>query len=215
MANFAERLTWLVTTVCAALGAYGRRIASPPQPVWLGTRCYVPRPAPEPLPRLPTPLWNLFIARLQRSAARIAVLYAAWRAGTLPPARPRAPRTPPRPPQAPAPRLPRAFAWANRRARELAAPAGLLNTLLQEPDGRDFLTAVPRAARHIRPLCQALGLPQPDWLRLPPRLPKPRLPKPRPPKPRRERPPALTDPSLRLAPNLIAAARHARKNRLG
>ena len=205
MASFAERLTWLVTTVCAALGAYGRRLASPPQPVHLGQRSYVPILPPEPLPRLPPALWNLFLARLQRSAARIAVLYAQWRAGTLQPPRIRAPR-PKSAPRPPAPRLPRAHAWANRRARELAAPAGMLHMLLQEQDGRDFLAAVPRAARLVRPLCRALGVDQPRWLRLPAPARAPR-----PPKPRAPRPPALTDPSLRLAPNIIAAARHARR----
>ncbi len=220
MSSFAERLAWIVTTLCAALGAYGRRLASPPQPVWLGTRCYIPAIAPERLPRLSTALWDLFIQRAQRTSARITVFYEQWRAGTLAPPRPSAPRakpaTPPQPaphltaPHLPALRLPRAFAWANARARELGNPAGMLHMLLQEdPDSQRFLTEVPRAARLVRPLCQALGVTQPPWLRLPPR---PRTP--RKPKPRRNRPIPLTDPSLGLQPYVIAAVRHARKNRL-
>ena len=167
MSDFANRMAWIVTTLCAALGAYGRRIATPPQPVWLGTRCYMPATEPEQLPRLPIPLWNLFIRRVQRVAARVHVLHEQWRAGTLKPTRPRTARAKPQTPRTPGPRLPRAFAWANRRARELASAAGMLNMLLQETEGRSFLAEVPRAARLVRPLCQALGVEQPQWLRLP------------------------------------------------
>ena len=207
MSSIAERLAWIITTLCGALGAYGRRIASPPQPVWLGTRCYHPAIEPERHPRLPVALWNLFIHRVQRTAARIQVLHDQWRAGTLKPTRQ---RTRPNTRRAPSPRLPRGFAWASARARELAPTAGMLNMLLQEhPESRRFLAEVPRAARLVRPLCQALGIAQPPWLRLPPR-PRP----PRKPRPRRDRPPALTDPSLGLQPYVIAAARHARKFRL-
>ena len=204
MSSIAERLAWIITTLCGALGAYGRRIASPPQPVWLGTRCFHPAIEPERLPRLPIPLWNLFIRRVQRTAARIQVLYDQWCAGTLKPTRH---RTRPHMPRPHSPRLPRGFAWATARARELAPTAGMLHSLLQEhPESRRFLAEVPRAARLVRPLCQALGIAQPPWLRLPPR-PRP----PRKPRPRRDRPPALTDPSLGLQPYVIAAARAAKK----
>jgi hypothetical protein len=207
MSSFTERLAWIITTLCGALGAYGRRIASPPQPVVLGTLCYHPAIAPERHPRLPVALWNLFIRRIERTAARIAVLHDQWRAGTIKPTRQ---RTRPNTKRPSSPRLPRGFAWANARARELAPAAGMLNMLLQEhPESRRFLAEVPRAARMVRPLCQALGVAQPPWLRLPPRPRTPR--KPRPPRPR---PIPLTDPSLGLQPYVIAAARHARKNRL-
>jgi hypothetical protein len=206
MSSFAERLSWIITTLCGALGAYGRRIASPPQPVWLGTRCYTPAIAPERLPRLPVALWNLFIQRVERTAARIQMLHAQWRAGTLPPPRPGPAPRPDSPPKPPRPRLPRGFGWAIRHASELAAPAGMLHMLLQEPDARRFLSEVPRAARRVRPLCTALNIAQPEWLRLPPR-PRP----PRKPQPRRDRPPALTDKSLGLQPYHIAAARASRK----
>jgi len=171
----------------------------------------MPATAPERVPRLPIPLWNLFIRRVQRAAARIHVLHEQWRAGTIKPTRPRTPRTKPQTPRTPGPRLPRAFAWANRRARELASAAGMLNMLLQETEGRSFLVEIPRAARLVRPLCQALGVEQPQWLRLPVplRLPLPLRPRtPRPPRPPRWN---LTDPALRLQPYVIRAARAWRK----
>ncbi len=216
MSSFAERLSWIVTTLCAALGAYGRRMSNPPQPVWLGTQCFLPAIEPERLPRLQTAVWDLFIRRVEHTARRVQVLYAQWRsgsrAGTLPPPRPkhaRAPtpvlRTDPTP-KLPRLRLPRAFGWAIYGARELGNPAGMLHMLLQEPDARRFLTEIPRAARLVRPLCTALNIAQPDWLRLPPR---PRTPRPQ--RTRRDRPTPLTDPSLGLQPYVIAAARASRK----
>jgi hypothetical protein len=206
MSSFAERLSWIVTSLCAALGAYGRRIATPPQPIWLGTRCYTPAPEPERLPRLPYALWDLFIRRIRATASRIQRLHDQWRAGTLKPVRARPPRPRTETPPASGPRLPRAFGWANLRARETVPCAGLLHGLLQDEESRRFLAEIPRAARLVRPLCQALGVRQPDWLRLPPRPRTPRTPR-----PRRDRPTSLTafDPPLR--PYVIAAARASRK----
>ncbi len=207
MSPLGERLAWIITTLVAAIGTYGRRIASPPQPVWLGTKCFMPAIAQERLPPLPAHLWTLFHARITRTARRFQALYDAWRAGTLVPPRP------PRPPAqhqaakrtpTPAPRLPRSFAWLNLRARETAPVAGMLHMLLHEaPDARRFLTEVPRAARLIRPLCQALGVPQPEWLALPR---KPRPPRPRPP---RATPPPTTDRPLQ--PYVRAAVRAWKK----
>jgi hypothetical protein len=87
MTTFADRITSIVSLLCAALGAFGRRIAHPPQPVWLGSRCHIPILEPERLPPLPIPAWNLFIARIQRTANRIQTLFAQWRNGTLKPTR--------------------------------------------------------------------------------------------------------------------------------
>jgi hypothetical protein len=188
----------------AALGAYLHRLARPPQPVWIGERCFMARPEPERLPRLADPLWVLFLARLARAVHRFDALHRAWRAGSLPPLRPRRIRnrasqaTPATPP----PRLPRAHGWINHRVRDSHQVAGQLNAMLQAEATRDFLQAVPRAGRHLRPLCVALGLRQPAWLRLPPRPRKPRAPR-----PARPRPPSLTDPSLDLRPCVVDAAR--------
>jgi hypothetical protein len=159
---------------------------------------------------LPEPVWTLLYLRLGRLLARFAALHAKWRANALP--RPRAPRpSRPRPrPATPPLRLPRAFAWVNHRIPECAPPTGLLKQLLHaEPELRRFVADAPSAGRLLRPLCQALGLRQPDWLRLPPR---PRRPRPQPPRPPRERPLALTDPRLGLQPYVIAAVRHGRKS---
>jgi hypothetical protein len=191
----------------AALGAYLHRLARPPQPVWIGERCFMARPEPEPLPRLADALWVLFLARLARAVHRFEALHRAWRAGTLPPVRPRRLRTRAAP-ATPPPRLPRAHGWLNLRVRDSHQVAGLLNAMVQSEATREFLLAVPRAGRHLRPLCVALGVRQPAWLRLPPRQRPPR-----PPRPPRPRAPSLTDPSLNLRPWVIDAARVWRRQK--
>jgi hypothetical protein len=58
----------------------------------------------------------------------------------------------------------------------------MLAALLRDPETQAFHAAAPQAGRLLRPLCQALGVRQPDWLRRPPR-PRPaarRAPRPRP-----------------------------------
>jgi len=209
MSSIGARLAWIVTSLVAALGAYGRRIASPPQPVWLGTRCFMPAVTPERLPRLPATLWTLFHTRIDRAARRFQALYDAWRAGTL---------TPPRPPRpaakrttTPGLRLPRAFAWVNQRARETVPVAGMLHMLLQEQEAREFIAQVPRAARLLRPLCQALGVPQPTWLSRP-APPRPKRSRSAPSQPVPESSPAATDRPLQ--PYVRAAVR-AWKKRYG
>ncbi len=210
MSPIGERLAWIITTLCAAIGAYGNRIARPPQPVWLGTRCYFPAIKPERRPPLPFPLWNLFLRHVAKVARRFKALHESWQAGTLKPPRPNraAAARPPREPTAP-PRLrcPRADAWVLLRAAEAASAASMLQMLVQDQETRVFVAAVPRAGRLLRPLCVALGIQQPDWLRLPPRPRKPRPPSP--PRPRRFK---LTDPELGLQPYVIAAARAAKKS---
>ena len=210
MSPLGERLAWVVTTLRAAIGAYWTRIARPPQPVWLGTLCYFPRIVPERRPPLPIPLWNHFLRHILRVAQRFQSLHEAWRAGTLKPLRPKRPpaATRPKPPGAsPRLRFPRAHGWVNHRVREAASSAGMLHMLLQDEEARAFVAAVPRAGRLLRPLCAALGIAQPDWLRLPPR---PRMPRPKnPPRPRRFK---LTDPELKLQPYVIAAVRAQKKS---
>jgi hypothetical protein len=99
----------------------------------------------------------------------------------------------------------------NHRIPESAPPAGFLDHLLRnETEAAAFVAVIPRAARLLRPLCQALGVVQPPSLKRPPPPRAPRPAKPHPAKPR-PRPPRLTDPALALPPNVIAAARHARK----
>ena len=225
MLNLAERLLLIVTTLRAALGAYGRRLASAPHHAWIGTTLYAAIPAPEPLPRLAPELWTLFWNRLGRAQRRFQALYDQWRAGTLKPARVRPKRERPAA-TSPTPRLPRAFAWVTRRAPECGGSGGLLESLIHDPETVRFIAEVPRAARPLRPLCHALGIAQPAWLKLPPRPRKPRTSTRKEPSPlgglsreadqgrvRGEATPALklTDPLLNLRPYVIRAARAWKK----
>ncbi len=208
MSPLHERLTWLLATLGAALGAIARRLATPPQPAFIGHHTYVPITEPERLPPLSAAQWQLFWNRTARAVGRVAALFQAWQAGTLKPPAPVRPKSPTpaeaRPEPRPAPlRLPRGFAWLNHRAPEVAPAAGMLDLLVQEPELRRFATEVPRAARLLRPLCHALGIRPPPELRLPPR---PR--RKRPPRPRAPRRLSVTDPSLNLRPYEIRAARY-------
>ena len=188
MLSIAAHLTLLVTQLRTAIGRFVVRESRVQPVVWLGTTAYTPKTPPGQLPRLPTPVWGLFVDRLARLAARFAALHARWQANTLP--KPRPPRARYRPPAAsaatPALRLPRAFGWANRRIPEAAPPSGRLEALLHDPQAATFVQAAPQAGRLLRPLCQALGLALPAWLRRPAR-----------PKPARSRPPKPPRPSLR------------------
>lgn len=147
--------------------------------------------------------------RLGTAVRRFARLYALWSAGRLPPprpARPRAPSAAPALPPAeapPRPKFPRARAWLIRRGGHQASAArSQLEAWFQRPDLPEFLAAVPRAGRHLRPLAHMLGAELPPLLRLPPRPARPRPT--RAPKPRR---PTLTSFDPPLPPNVIAAAR--------
>jgi hypothetical protein len=205
MSPLHERLSWLLATLGAALGAFARRLASPPQPAFIGHHTYVPITEPERLPPLSPAQWQLFWNRTGRAVRRFAVLYQAWIAGTLKPPRPKSATPPVAPPEPrPAPlRLPRAFAWLNHRVPEVVPAAGMLDLLVQEPERRRFATEVPRVGRLLRPLCRALGIRPPAELQLPPRTRRPRKPR-----PRAERPLPLTHPSLNLRPYEIRAARY-------
>jgi hypothetical protein len=150
--------------------------------------------------------------RLGTAVRRFARLYALWQAGRLPPLRPARARPAagptPAAPHPPRPRLSRARAWLVHRGGHHAAAARCqLETWLARPDLPDFLAAVPRAGRYLRPLAHMLGADLPPLLRLAPRPPRPR--RARPPKPRRPRLDSFDPP---LAPNIIAAARAWRKN---
>jgi hypothetical protein len=145
-----------------------------------------------------SPLQHLIWNRLTRYYQRFAALHEKWRNGTLPKPRPsragqaRTTRTPsttmPSPPQ-----FPRHFAWL---AEICGAPSALLNDnlrkLLVEPDTKEFLAAVPQAARYLRPLAHAVGMKPEEselaQIRLPPRPPRKRRPRTGPPKPRPAKP---------------------------
>lgn len=211
MTDIAEKLIHIVALVRAAIGAYEYRLARPVHSAWIGNVLYTAAAAPHPLPLLAPALWILFNNRLVRVQRRFQALYAAWRAGTLRPTTPRRPRPQaepaPEPRTAPAaPALPRAFGWMVRRAPEAGPAAGHLEQLVLDEETRRFVAAVPRAGRHLRPLCRALGLVPPDYLRLPPRPRAPRPPRRSPgpsPRPRS----AFHDPAIRWRPWEKRAAR--------
>jgi len=204
MLTIGTRLVWIVTQLRNALGAFAARESRVQPAVWLGTRLFAPVPPPNPLPKLPNAAWRLFWDRIERLSARFETLFTRWRENRLPARRPPSPSRADkaRPAAKPLPRLPRAHGWVIHRVRESGSPAGQLADMLTDPEARAFVQAVPQAGRLLRPLCRALAVTLPDWLRLPPR-PSP----PRPPRTPRPRPPALTDPALRLPRNVIAAAR--------
>ena len=137
-----------------------------------------------------TPMADLLRGYLFRTLARFTALHTSFLAGTLP-AAPRR-RSAPRPAEGTAAERPR------RARKPPAIPPGPvfveygmrpydleLARLLDDPEMRAFLAAVPQAGRLLRPLWRKLS-PQaalPDILRLPPRPRKPRPPRPAKPKP--------------------------------
>jgi hypothetical protein len=93
---------------------------------------------------------------LARTTERFARLHVMWRAGTLPTPRPPRARTGTRP--APKPRLPAARAWLLPLVQPAAATvSSQLRALIDQPDCAEFLRAVPRAARLLRPLLRLVS----------------------------------------------------------
>lgn len=208
MLDFAGRLTHIVALLCRVVAAHVARLDRGPRHVWIGTRAFVEIAAPGPHRPIPRDTWALLTRRITRLAERFRRLVQHWQAGTLPRLRPgRPPRPTPRPA---APALPRERGWINKRLPGTAPCAGLLDAMLQAPALRDFAAEVPRAGRLLRPICHALAIEHPAWLKLPPR-PAPRRPSP-PPSP----PPASIPgtPDRPLQPYVRAVVR-AWKNRHG
>ena len=219
MIQLSLLLTGLIQGLRRVIARAAPVVSAPARPIWAGPeQRWIIAPHGT-LPLLPGPVWTLLWLRLQRLNNRLTRLYDRWQANTLPKPRPTPTKRPasvrtppPQIPQLPAPgmplveaplRLPRGRGWIIRRIPESGPSAGALHDLLQTADIQDFVQAAPQAARLLRPLCRALGVDQPAWLKLPPRPRTPR--KPRPAKPRRLK---LTDPILNLRPYEIAAARY-------
>jgi hypothetical protein len=207
MIQFTPFLTGLIQGLRRVITRAAPIVSAPARPIWAGPeRRWIIAPHGD-LPLLPGPVWTLLWFRLERLGNRLTRLYDRWQQGTLPtPRKPtQRPKTTPRPtppqiPELPAPgmplvaaptRLPRGRGWITRRIPESGPSAGALHDLLQTTNIQDFV----QAARLLRPLCHALGVDQPAWLKLPPRPRPPR--KPRAPHPRR---PSLNDPDLRFRP---------------
>jgi len=221
MIQLSLLITGLIQGLRRVIARAAPVVSAPARPIWAGPEVrWIIAPHGD-LPNLPGPVWPLLWFRLDRLANRLIRLYGHWQQGTLPKPRPttQRPKTarnpPPQIPELPAPgmplveapkRLPRARGWITRRIPEAGPSAGALHDLLQTTNIQDFVQAAPQAARLLRPLCHALGVDKPAWLKLPPRPRTPR--KPRPAKPRRLK---LTDPILNLRPYEIAAARYFHK----
>ena len=96
--------------------------------------------------------------RIGRMRTRMERLIARWRAGTLP--APRKSRVGEmRTPSVRTPSIiPRTSAWLLVAVRDARAMRGQLEHLLSEAEWVEFLAAVPRAGRILRPLCRMLGI---------------------------------------------------------
>jgi hypothetical protein len=153
-------------------------------------------------------LWN----RIGRAVDRVARLHALWQQGRLPPTRPsragiaRAPRPVPA-------RLPSRRAWlVALGGHQVASVGAQLGAFLERPEFAAFLAAVPRAGRHLRPLCTMLGVTPPPALRLPPRPPRRRPARPvRPPAPGSRAALAAIPSDRPLQPYVLAAVRAWRR----
>ena len=149
-----------------------------PRQVLLGHQVLVELTPPSRHPPIPTATWTLLTDRLGRLAQRLRSLFARIEAGTIAP--PRVSPAPAHPPalrpqreHPPYPRLPSARGWINARVAEAAPCGGEMHMLLQDPATAALVSAAPQAGRLLRPLCRALAVDLPDWLRLPARTPAP------------------------------------------
>jgi len=203
MSTIATTIATIVTLLHTAIGVFVAREARPRHIVWLGARAFAELRPPQRLPALPQPAWALLRHRLARLAERFQALFARWQSNTLPIARAPRPGRVRRPDPRPTVRLPHGQGWVARRIPEAAPPASFLLSLLQNPDTRTLVQAAPQAARLLRPLCRALGIPQPDWLALPHR-PRARRPTGEQPPPPQAQP---STPERPLQPYVRAAAR--------
>ena len=146
------------------------------------------------------PLLGAMTQRLWRLWTRLRTAFARWQAGTLRPPRPRPLRAgapaaaAPADPLAGLPAgdwrllkrlLPRDFGWLKRVMPNLLPYAHAFIDLVADAETQALVAAAPQVGRILRPLCHMLGLPLPEWLRLPKRV------RVRPP-PREKRPPRLT-----------------------
>ena len=219
MSPIGNQLTLILQSVLQVLRAFALWSPSPAHVVSLGHDTWIVpgarRMEDNPhLALIPAELRALLRDRAARAITRLLALFAIWQAGALPKPRydfprPRIQATPR--PRRPYQRLPRSRAWAGARVFELRGYASQLSHLLANPGMAPFLAACPQAGRLLRPLVRALGLPEPDWLKLPSR-PKPVRPSPAQqaqPEPGHDTPPPTPD--RPLPPNIRAAARAWRK----
>ena len=123
-----------------------------------------------PVPPHQLVLIKLIWRRLRRMSRRFAAILARWHAGTLVAAR-SAPR------RAAAARPAGSMRWQGLSQRfgwVIHAVSWFVNVrhfelkeMLEDPEAAALVAAAPELGRVLRPLCQMLAVPVPDWLRLP------------------------------------------------
>lgn len=137
------------------------------------------------------PRMTEFYARTLRNLRRFDRIVQRWKAGTLPTPRLRAPRpdrpkrpAPATPMPAPAPAASLPKLWLNRLLNLHGQGYPPLEVWLHtNPELPELLKAAPQAGRLLRPLCRALQIIMPEYLKLPPRPPRPKPAKPAAPAP--------------------------------
>ncbi len=129
-----------------------------------------------------TPLLRRMQAYIVRLVFRLDSLVQRYESGRIAHPRPRAlrPETASNeraPSERPAPLppapLPRGNAWLILHVQRTAQYIGHVEAFLARPDARALIQAAPQAGRILRPLCHALGMAPPPWLRLPGSRPPP------------------------------------------
>ena len=166
MITITTRLIAILTNLRQAISAFAAQQNRAQNLVWLGATAYAPIIPPNAPAPLPAETWGLLYTRLNRMAARFTALFHRWRTATLPAARPSQAGRPYT--SRPIVRLPAKRGWVNHRIPAAAPCTGQLEALLHEPELARFLAEAPQAGRILRPLCHALGLPEPIWLQRPP-----------------------------------------------
>ena len=157
------------------------------------------------------PLLALIYHRLTRMALRLDRLTQRWQAGSLPKPRAAQPRPASARPDSPRPKLiaiPKSHLWLVRLVQPTAHYIVPVENFLANPETRALVEAAPQAGRILRPLCRALGITPPEWLRLPARPVAPRKSRAKPPRPEPATP-------YRPLPAYIRAAVRAWKPKYG
>ena len=165
MQSIATRFTEILGRLRQAVAIFANRQAQKPLVVSLGSQTYVELTPPSPHATIPMATWFLLTEHLGRLAQRFRAVVARLEAGYPANPRPSRIRSGPRPT---APRLPTARGWINARVPDAAPCAGTLLILLQDPAMPEFVARAPQAGRLLRPICRALAVDIPDWLRHPP-----------------------------------------------
>jgi hypothetical protein len=114
--------------------------------------------------------------RLSGLWTRLLRVFARLREGTLRPPRPRASRAgataaegAPRPARPPS-LLPRQFGWLKGLMPPIAHYMNAFISLLADAEMAAIVARAPQVGRILRPFCHLLGLPMPEYLKLPKRV---------------------------------------------